>query len=328
MNTAPFLSIIIPVYKVEAWLPRCMQSLLGQRLQNFEIILVDDGSPDNCPALCDQYARAHACVRVVHKENGGSSSARNAGLRLARGAYIAFVDSDDFWADEGVTERLSACIAREAPEVLVLRCHKFQEATQKLLTAPAVRPLPAGTYEERLTALMQQGLYNACPWDKVFARHLMDRGDLFFIEGCIAEDVDWCARLMLLATSISLCPEPVYVYRIGRPGSVTGSLKLRNLVDTHANLNRCLGYPLEGRGEHFLHAYYSYLAYRYVIWMAESTAVKDPAKNPLIKQLRPHASLLRHDLHPRVRLVHRLYRLLGYRCTARLLEWYLLKGRG
>lgn len=97
---APLLSIIVPVYKVENYLPKCIDSILAQTFTDFELILVEDGSPDNCPALCDAAAEKDARVRVIHQKNGGLSAARNAGLDAARGAWVGFVDSDDYIAPE------------------------------------------------------------------------------------------------------------------------------------------------------------------------------------------------------------------------------------
>lgn len=91
----PIVSVVVPVYKVERYLERCVQSIRNQSLRDIEIILVDDGSPDNCPMLCDQYAALDSRIKVIHKENGGLSSARNAGMKIASGKYIGFVDSDD-----------------------------------------------------------------------------------------------------------------------------------------------------------------------------------------------------------------------------------------
>ena len=91
----PLVSIVVPVYKVEKYLERCVKSLLCQTLHDIEIILVDDGSPDRCPQICDEYASRDERIKVVHKRNGGLSSARNAGLLVATGSYIGFVDSDD-----------------------------------------------------------------------------------------------------------------------------------------------------------------------------------------------------------------------------------------
>ena len=98
MDKKPLISVIVPVYKVEAYLGRCVESLLSQTYGNLEIILVDDGSPDNCGQICDTYAARDTRIRVIHKENGGLSSARNAGIDVARGEYLGFVDSDD-WVD-------------------------------------------------------------------------------------------------------------------------------------------------------------------------------------------------------------------------------------
>lgn len=96
----PLLSIIVPVYDVERYLPKCIDSILAQTFTDFELILVEDGSPDNCPALCDAAAAKDARIRVIHQKNGGLSAARNAGLDAARGEWIGFVDSDDYIAPE------------------------------------------------------------------------------------------------------------------------------------------------------------------------------------------------------------------------------------
>ena len=92
----PLISVIVPVYKAEKYLDKCVQSIVNQTYKNLEIILVDDGSPDNCPEMCDEWAKKDSRIKVIHKENGGVSSARNAGLDNSFGDYIGFVDSDDF----------------------------------------------------------------------------------------------------------------------------------------------------------------------------------------------------------------------------------------
>ena len=105
MNSQPKISVIVPVYKVEKTLDKCVESIIGQTYKNLEIILVDDGSPDNCPAMCDGWAEKDSRIRVIHKENGGVSSARNAALDIATGDYIGFVDSDD-WIEPEMYEFL------------------------------------------------------------------------------------------------------------------------------------------------------------------------------------------------------------------------------
>ena len=107
----PLISIVVPVYKVESYIRHCIDSILEQSFENFELILVDDGSTDNCPAICDEYAARDHRIRVIHKSNGGISSARNAGMQMARGKYIMFVDSDDYVHKDWCKTLLQSLIA-------------------------------------------------------------------------------------------------------------------------------------------------------------------------------------------------------------------------
>ena len=104
-NKEPLISVIIPVYKVEKYLKRCIDSVINQTYKNLEIILVDDGSPDNCPKICDDYSKKDKRIKVIHKKNGGVSAARNKGLKLSNGDYIVFVDSDD-WLEYNFVEEM------------------------------------------------------------------------------------------------------------------------------------------------------------------------------------------------------------------------------
>lgn len=117
MEIAPLISVIVPVYKAEKHLKRCVRSIQEQSYSNIEIILVDDGSPDNCPAVCDQFAAEDSRIKVIHKENGGVSSARNAGLQVGKGKYIAFVDSDDY-LEPGLYQEVAKYIDKWSPDLL------------------------------------------------------------------------------------------------------------------------------------------------------------------------------------------------------------------
>ena len=110
------VSVIVPIYNVEKYLRKCVDSILNQTYKNLEIILVDDGSPDNCGNICDEYALSDSRIRIIHKKNGGLSDARNAGLDIARGNYILFVDSDDY-IDETMVEKLYEALEKEKAEM-------------------------------------------------------------------------------------------------------------------------------------------------------------------------------------------------------------------
>lgn len=106
LTNSPKLSIIVPVFRVEQFLNKCVDSILNQTYRNLEVILVDDGSTDNCPRICDEYSQADPRVRVIHKKNGGLCSARNAGLDIATGEYVTFVDSDDWIEPDAYAEMI------------------------------------------------------------------------------------------------------------------------------------------------------------------------------------------------------------------------------
>ncbi len=116
----PEISVIVPVYQVESFLDRCIRSILGQTFQDFEIILVDDGSPDRCPEICDAWGKKDGRIRVVHQENGGQSAARNAGLSVCAGQYVSFVDADD-WIEPGMFSYLYKLLA-EYPQADMAQC--------------------------------------------------------------------------------------------------------------------------------------------------------------------------------------------------------------
>ena len=122
----PLISVIVPIYKVEEYLYKCVKSILAQTYTNLEIILVDDGSPDNCPAICDEFAAKDSRVTVVHKKNGGVSSARNVGLDTATGEYIGFVDGDDY-IEPTMYETLYKYIVDNNTDVSVINCRIVDE---------------------------------------------------------------------------------------------------------------------------------------------------------------------------------------------------------
>ncbi|GMN11447.1 hypothetical protein MTsPCn9_09460 [Croceitalea sp. MTPC9] len=174
----PLVSVIVPIYGIEAYLPKCIDSLLDQSFFNFELILVDDGSPDNCPEICDTFVKRDTRIKVIHKENGGLLSARKAGLENSSGKYIAFVDGDD-WVDKFYLDTLyKLAIANDAD--LVVTGH-FREFDGKIET---IKPKTAGIYEEKeiKTSIIPKAIYNGefCEhgistyvWNKLFKKELL-----------------------------------------------------------------------------------------------------------------------------------------------------------
>ena len=210
------ISVIIPVYNVSKYLSRCINSVRNQAHVK-EILLIDDGSTDDSGILCDAYAAMEPLVKVLHKENAGLSSARNAGLDLAQGEYVAFVDSDDF-LEPGAYEKLLSCAQRhEADLVCAGRSDLIGGIGDKTLgLCPETEETITGP-EFVARMFTWQGVDSAA-WDKLYKRSLFD--GLRYPEGKICEDVPVTYRAALKANKVALLPEPVYVY-YHRPGSIT-----------------------------------------------------------------------------------------------------------
>lgn len=141
-----FISVIVPVYKVEKYLPKCLDSIINQTYKNLEIILVDDGSPDNCPKICDEYAKKDKRIRVIHKENGGVSVARNAAISVVKGDYITFVDGDDYIAVD-MYEKMINKIKRDNSDVCICGFNKVYDGYTEIVVEENLKDL---NYEKLL----------------------------------------------------------------------------------------------------------------------------------------------------------------------------------
>ena len=124
------ISVIVPIYKVEDYLDRCIQSLVNQTYKNLEIILVDDGSPDDCPRICDEWEKRDQRIKVIHKENGGLSDARNAGMKVMVGAYVSYIDSDD-WIAQDMYQKMINAIKKIMQIFVSVHLRELQELKKK-----------------------------------------------------------------------------------------------------------------------------------------------------------------------------------------------------
>ncbi|MBR6570374.1 MAG: glycosyltransferase family 2 protein [Clostridia bacterium] len=221
----PLISIIVPVYKVEKYLNRCLQSIAGQTYGNLEIILVDDGSPDGCPQLCDQWAAKDKRFKVIHKQNGGPSAARNAALEIARGDYFYFVDSDDY-VEPTLCEKVMELFERFSVDIVTFNAMMVDETDKQI---GAVDDVPEGLMEQEqaLSALMK-GKINHYAWNKMYKRHLFD--GICFPEGRLWEDVAISHKLFLRTPQIYCSAERLYYY-VQREGSIIRSINEKTLVD-------------------------------------------------------------------------------------------------
>ena len=216
MNTReqPLISVIVPVYMAEKYLPACLDSLLAQTYQNFELLLVDDGSPDKCWEILQQYAARDARVRIFRKENGGVSSARNFGLRQAKGEYIGFVDSDDFVAPQYL-EWMHRALQQTNTELAVCGYRKVPKEADPAGIAPAAEKPEIKTFllAEYSFDYTQCEAANQYVWRILYKRSLCK--ELYFDEQLfIGEDTFFFVQVLLQAKGLALVKAPLYFYRI------------------------------------------------------------------------------------------------------------------
>ncbi len=230
----PTISVIVPVYKVEPYLDRCVKSILVQTYTDFELILVDDGSPDNCPAMCDAWAEKDSRITVIHQANGGLSAARNAGIAASRGEYLCFVDSDDAIRFD-MLALLMKQLVREEADVAMGQLIRFAEEDE-LIEARAPRDGVKATVlsgTEVLHGFFDPAfpparLVSAC--GKLFRRTLFD--GIEFPVGRLFEDEFTTYRLYARAERVALIEAPLYFYFIN-DGGITGSLTLQKRCDEY-----------------------------------------------------------------------------------------------
>ena len=230
----PMVSIIVPIYNVEKYLRECIDSALAQTYSDFELILVDDGSPDNCAAICDEYARKDARIRVIHKANGGLSDARNAGLDAATGKYVYFLDSDDRIAPELLATTIPYM---EHGCELVSFIHQcfYDDGTVEKLWKRKCGEFVMDTPEERQDFLHRRIVQSEIGWEawsRVFVREIIERHHLRFADNrkIFAEDLYfslcYCAHIR---KAVSL-DASLYGYRL-RGDSIMGQQMRKNNID-------------------------------------------------------------------------------------------------
>ena len=213
------ISVIVPVYKVEEYLDRCVQSIVDQTYRNLEIILVDDGSPDNCGRLCDAWAEKDSRIKVIHKENGGLSDARNAGMAAATGEYIAFVDSDD-WVDARMYQCLYEAMTATGSDIASCGARRvWLDGTPPREMLGINRDCVLEQEAAMEALLTAQGLVMTV-WNKLYRRKLVD--GVQFLVGMTYEDEFWSWQVIARAKRVVTVKESYYNY-LQRGSSIMGA---------------------------------------------------------------------------------------------------------
>lgn len=329
MVHVPLISIIIPIYKVERYLNDCIDSIVHQTYKNLEIILVDDGSPDNCPSICDDYAQTDSRIKVLHKNNEGLSAARNDGLDMAKGKYVVFLDSDDYHSNPQFIEQVVAEIERDGSDVLFFPRSTFYDGKVKEITSSE---FPIDILKEkkpyhRLRMLSELDLLDSSACMKIIRREYLKQNNIYFKKGIYSEDIDWFIRLMIPVGSISISNCISYQYRL-RGGSISHNVSKKNVED--------LFYSIEAHSESCVAlddvnkriALLNILAYNYSIVLGLTYAYLEKSDRKYIfGRAKQYKWLLKCGSSKKTKLCRLLYQFVGLNILARVLGFYIIKKR-
>ena len=287
------ISVIVPIYNVEKYLRHCVDSILAQTYKDFELLLIDDGSPDGCPQICDDYAARDPRVRVIHKPNGGLISDRNEGILAARGDYVCILDGDD-WALENMLQFISDTAAKspEPPDMVLFAAHNVYDDHME----ETVNNVPEGYYDrERLEKEvfpflitdtrngLQVGVIQAHTWDKAFKRELLVEHYTREERIRVFTDVPMTYECLLYCRSAYICNEPLYMYNKTNEDSIRAKSRENLLTKSFRYLIMYMRDHLSGLGptvDRQLNEYAATLIIRTGKWRAETDpSLRDAAQH-------------------------------------------------
>ncbi len=308
-------SIILPIYNVEKYLPKCVESILSQTFTDYEIILVDDGSTDNSPAICDKFAKEHSNIKVIHKENGGQSEARNLGADTANGEYIIFIDSDDFIIKNDFLEKINKKTQNNADLIF----YKYQKYFDDTRTFENCRfdykdAMEKSTYSQKIKSLVENDSFYGMAWIKAIKKETITKSNIQFDVNLVCEDMDWNYDLIFHSGNIEFIDESFIAYR-QRANSVTTSLKIKNLKDFVYILEKWSENVSKIKDEEFKTALYGSLAKYYSNLLVIYNRVKESDKKKYKKRIKNLSWLLKYSMSKRPKTVAKIYKIFGFDFT-------------
>lgn len=321
------ISFIIPVYNVEKYLEQCVKSIINQTYKNIEIILVNDGSTDNSPKICEQLKKEDERILVLHKKNGGLSETRNLGLTHASGDYVVFIDSDDYWISESSLEALEKHLEENKPcDFIGFNCSYFYQHSKRYTKwTPYDKKLEKKiSGDKALPILVSSGTVPMSACLKIIRRRLLIEKEILFKQGIISEDIPWFINLLEQAKNCLFINDYIYAYRQNVTGSITKSKadKIYNsliyIINNEINLLEKREFSRESKN-----ALLSFLAYELSIILGYYQDLPKKIKREARSEIKAKAWLLNYKQNPKVSKISKLYRFLGFQLTTLTLKFYL-----
>lgn len=318
----PLISVIIPIYNVEHYLRKCVDSVLCQNILGIEVILVDDGSPDSCPKICDEYALKDSRVKVIHKTNGGSSDARNVGIDFAKGEYIMFLDSDDYWENKYSLLALIEAIEEKKADVILYGSKDFYSSNGRVKisrTGYNVDFLNTHSVGECVKELFEHKLFPGSAWILAVRRSILLDNKIYFVKGIKAEDYDWLINLFLHIKTIDAINDPFYIYVKERSGSITSTSDIKSIHSLMYIVDKW--FPILIRERSLQNIYLlNLLAFVYLTSLVTYCKLSDNQKLEILPEMKKREYIINYAVVKKVKVLSLMYKLLGIRLMAYLIS--------
>lgn len=319
------LSVIIPIYNVEKYLKKCVDSVVNQCLNDIELILVDDGSPDRCPEICDDYSDKYDFVKVIHKKNGGLSEARNYGLANAKGEYIIFMDSDDWWNYEvSVSELMYYALQHTNVDMFLFDGLDYIEGEGYFQRNEHknFHDIDVSSVKAYYQSLLNNGNLEVSANTKILKRQFLIDNQLFFTPNLLSEDNEWMMRVLRVAKKVDKLEEPLYICRLGRADSITNTIKKKNITDLLSIVKGSVDYYADQHNE----VKEQELCFASYLWFCALGLSNRLNKNELkdVKLLfKETSSVCFYSNSKKTKLCNTVYRIFGFDITTKILGTYL-----
>lgn len=316
----PRISVIVPIYNVDKYIERCVESIIKQTYTNIEIILVDDESPDNCAKICDEYAKKDSRIKVIHKKNGGLSSARNSGLDIASGEYILFVDGDDYIHESAVEITLREAICNNADIVHFNFQSVDEEGNElKIKNIDLDHNKLLNSYET-ICGYVKEYKIKVMAWNKLYRSKLFE--DLRFDEGYVYED-ELIFPKIISKSKINYTINDKLYYYVNAPNSITKSSLTKNKVESKKYLVKFLEeFYLENHTELMRHIYIAicFICYNTRKLILQSENLSENYKKQSVryfngKYIESYSKLLKYKIDRKIPIKKEIFCLFNYWIT-------------
>lgn len=322
-------SVIIPIYNVESYIEKCVNSVIDQDYKNIEILLINDGSKDNSKLICEKKDKEDSRIRFINKQNGGLSSARNTGLDNATGDYILFLDGDDYWDDKEVLSKINRNLQNSKADIVTFGLKKMFEDTGEIEETKYVfnrENVDFDSKKNTLSYLVKNNLYISSACNKAVRKSIIDKYNLRFEDKALSEDIEWSAKLLLYSNVIDVIESPFYIYR-QRNHSITHTLKLINIEYLVKHIETCIDL-CKNENIDYKNEYMGYVAYQYITLLVSLNSVEEKIPSEMMKRIKDYSYLLKYDLINRVHIFNLINKFLGFSMLNLFIKFYLKIRKG